>query len=109
MQIPLCYDRLDNPLYRGGYADVWKGEYRGSPVVVKALRVSSTSDFDKIMSVRPMVQTKIDLITADCVEVLQRGCHLENPPSSECPALVGCDNWQLSVCDNLRVDGKRKY
>lgn len=50
VQIPLCYDRLDNPLYRGGYADVWKGEYRGCPVAVKALRVSSTSDFDKIMS-----------------------------------------------------------
>ena len=50
-QIPFCYNRLDNPLYRGGYADVWKGEHRGCPVAVKALRVYSTSDFDKVMSV----------------------------------------------------------
>lgn len=51
LQIPLCYDRSGNPLYRGGYADVWKGEHQGCPVAVKALRVYSTSDFDKITSV----------------------------------------------------------
>ncbi|KAF9646803.1 kinase-like protein [Thelephora ganbajun] len=50
LQIPLCYDRSDTPLYQGGYADVWKGEHRGRPVAVKALRVYSTSDFDKITS-----------------------------------------------------------
>ena len=51
LQISLCYDRLDNPLYRGGYADVWKGEHQGRHVAVKVLRVYSTSDFDKIMNV----------------------------------------------------------
>ncbi|KAF9644930.1 kinase-like protein, partial [Thelephora ganbajun] len=49
-QIPICYNRLDNPLYRGGYADVWKGEHQGRDVAVKVLRVYSTSDFDKITS-----------------------------------------------------------
>jgi hypothetical protein len=51
VQIPLCYNREDNPLYRGGYADVWKGEYNGCDVAVKVLRVYSTSDFGKIASV----------------------------------------------------------
>ena len=51
LQIPLCYNRLDTPLYRGGFADVWKGEYQGRPVAVKALRVYSTSDFAKITRV----------------------------------------------------------
>jgi hypothetical protein len=51
LQIPLCYNRLDTPLYRGGFADVWKGEYQGRYVAVKALRVYSTSDFFKITSV----------------------------------------------------------
>jgi len=51
LQIPLCYDRSDTPLYRGGYADVWKGEYQGRHVAVKVLRVYSTSDFDKITNV----------------------------------------------------------
>jgi len=50
-QIPLCYDRSGAPLYRGGYADVWKGEHQGRHVAVKVLRVYSTDDFVKITSV----------------------------------------------------------
>jgi hypothetical protein len=53
LQVPLCYNRSDTPLYRGGYADVWKGEHQGRSVAVKVLRVYSTSDFDKITSVGP--------------------------------------------------------
>ncbi|KAF9643165.1 kinase-like protein [Thelephora ganbajun] len=48
VQIPLCYNRMDTPLYRGGYADVWKGEHRGREVAVKVLVVYMTSDLDKI-------------------------------------------------------------
>ena len=51
LQIPLSYNRSDTPLYRGGYADVWKGAHQGSHVAVKVLRVYSTSDFDKITTV----------------------------------------------------------
>ena len=51
LQIPLCYDRSDTPLYRGGSAEVWKGEHQGLQVVVKVLRVYSTSHFEKIASV----------------------------------------------------------
>ncbi|KAF9789392.1 kinase-like domain-containing protein [Thelephora terrestris] len=50
LKIPLCYDRQGTALYHGGYADVWKGEYRGLQVAVKVLRVYSTSDFEKITS-----------------------------------------------------------
>ena len=51
LQIPLCYDRSGFPKYRGGYADVWMGEYQGLQVAVKVLRVYSTSDFNKIINV----------------------------------------------------------
>ena len=51
MQIPLCYDRLDTPRYRGGYADVWKGKHHDFPVAVKALRIYSTDEFSKIAKV----------------------------------------------------------
>jgi len=51
LHIPLCYDRLGTPLYRGGYADVWKGEHQGRPVAVKVLRVYLMDDFNKILSV----------------------------------------------------------
>jgi len=53
LRIPLCYDRSDTPLYRGGFADVWKGEHQGRQVAVKVLRVYSTSDFYKVTSVGP--------------------------------------------------------
>ena len=51
LHIPLCYDRSDTPLYRGGFGDVWKGEHQGRHVAVKVLKVYSTSDFDKITKV----------------------------------------------------------
>jgi hypothetical protein len=37
---------------RGGYADVWKGEYQGRPVAAKVIRVYSTTDWNKIRKVR---------------------------------------------------------
>ena len=37
--VPAGYDPTDDALYRGGYADVWKGEYRGREVAVKVIRL----------------------------------------------------------------------
>lgn len=51
IQIPLCYDRLDTPLYRGGFGDVWKGNYEGREVAVKVLVVYLSSNLDKITRV----------------------------------------------------------
>ena len=51
LKIPICYNRSATPLYRGGFADVWKGEYQGRYVAVKVLRVYSTSDIGKIVRV----------------------------------------------------------
>ena len=51
MQIPLCYDRLGTPLFRGGFGDVWKGKYKGREVAVKVLVVYSTSDLDNLTRV----------------------------------------------------------
>lgn len=48
LHIPLCYNRLDPPLYNGGYAEVWKGKHQGREVAVKVLKVYLTSDFDEI-------------------------------------------------------------
>ena len=55
LQIPLCYNRSTIPQCRGGYADVWKGEYQGHPVAAKVLRVYSTSEFHKIRRVGRLV------------------------------------------------------
>ena len=51
LQIELYYDPAAVPHSRGGVADVWKKEYRGLEVAVKALRTSSESDLQKITHV----------------------------------------------------------
>jgi len=49
LKITACYDRASDALYRGGYADVWKGEYCGRDIAVKVLRTYSNSDLQKII------------------------------------------------------------
>ncbi|KAF9791124.1 hypothetical protein BJ322DRAFT_428820 [Thelephora terrestris] len=51
MEIPACYDPTGNALYKGGYADVWKGQYRGKDVAVKVIRIFSNSDLGKVIGV----------------------------------------------------------
>ena len=51
LHVPRCCNRSDRPLYRGGFADVWKGELRGSHVAVKELRVYSNANLSKIARV----------------------------------------------------------
>jgi hypothetical protein len=51
IQIPLCYNRLDDALYNGGYADVWMGEHRGLKVAVKVLRIYTTSNLGQTTAV----------------------------------------------------------
>lgn len=51
LKISVRCDRSDNALYRGGYADVWKGEYHGRDVAVKVVRAYSNSDSQKLFRV----------------------------------------------------------
>ena len=51
IQIPLCYDRTEEPRYEGGFAKVWKGEHEGIEVAVKVLKVFDTNDLTKIKRV----------------------------------------------------------
>ena len=51
LKVPVFYDRDDYPLYKGGFADVWKGECRGREVAVKVIRAYSRSDLRKITKV----------------------------------------------------------
>ena len=56
---------------KGGFADVWKGQYDGREVASKALRVYQTSDLKKIREVgRSLPVVRIDELTASHVEVL---------------------------------------
>ena len=51
LQIESCYDPMALPHSRGGFADVWKGEYRGTEVGVKVLRTCTKSDLEKVTRV----------------------------------------------------------
>lgn len=51
LRVSLSYDRSGLSFRQGGFADVWMGEYQGSQVAVKVLRVSLTSDFQDITKV----------------------------------------------------------
>ena len=51
LQISVFYDRWSTPQCRGGFADVWKGQYQGRPIAIKVTRVYQKSDLDKIRRV----------------------------------------------------------
>ena len=51
MAIPICYDRTTNALYKGGFADVWKGRHCDRDVAVKVIRTYSNSDLQRIIGV----------------------------------------------------------
>jgi len=50
VQIQVDYNRLDTPLYQGGFADIWRGRYQDYHVAVKVLRVYANDNFEKLAS-----------------------------------------------------------
>jgi len=51
LEISFCYDPSEPAIYRGGFADVWKGEYNGQEVSAKVLRVYLTGNLEKTRKV----------------------------------------------------------
>ena len=93
MKILVCYDRMGSALYRGGFAGVWKGEYRGQNVAIKVIRTYTNSDLQKVIGVGTgCVSQTINELTEPCVEVLQGGCDMEDPSASKCAATDRCDD-----------------
>jgi hypothetical protein len=110
LKIPLCYDPTETPLCHGGFADVWKCEYKGQEVVAKVLRVYMRDDLRRIRGVGcPRPVPCIGGLTVSRTEVLQAGCDMELPSSSECVAAVGRDDEREPVCDGVEMDGKWQY
>jgi len=88
LKVPVCYDRNGHPLYKGGFADVWKGEHSGRDVAVKVLRIYSTGDLQRIIDVGFVLcfLSRVYPLTEHCVEVLQGGRHMESPSTPKCAA-----------------------
>ena len=51
LQIEVCYDLLSLAHFRGGFADVWKGNHRGRVVAAKVLRICASDDLQMITRV----------------------------------------------------------
>ena len=64
LQIPVLYDRSSTPQCRGGFADVWKGQYQGQPIAIKVTRVYQKSDPDKIRRVRHFTMLYLSFVSA---------------------------------------------
>ena len=88
LKITAQYDRTRDALYRGGFADVWKGEYDGREVAVKVLRTYSDSDLQKITGVGCLLRSLpyANPLTVHFAEVLQGSCDVEIPSTSKRPA-----------------------
>ena len=84
LTIHLDDDVTGDPLYCGGLADVWKGQYRGRDVAAKVLALRSQRDQGQIRRVSflwcPYLSCVIDT-QPRLAEVLQGGYCLERPPS----------------------------
>ena len=109
LRVSVCYDKTSNALYRGGYADVWKGKLHGQDVAIKVIRTSSNDDLRKIINVgRPLSVHHVSMTTF-CTEILQRGRDVEIPSTSKCPVADRSIDIGDSVRNGIGVDAKREY
>ena len=109
LRVSVCYDQTSNALYRGGYADVWKGNLHGQDVAVKLIRTSSNDDSRKIINVGCLVSVHYVPMTMFCTEILQRGCDVEVPSTSKHPVADRSIDIGDSVRNGIGVDAKREY
>jgi hypothetical protein len=88
LKILVHYDRTSTALYRGGFADVWKGKHFDRDVAVKVIRTYSDDDLQRVIGVRYWSCSLSTWLRADTtsVAVLQGGRDVENTPTSEYPA-----------------------
>ena len=108
LNVLVDYDQTTSPLYRGGYADVWKGKYCGQDVAVKVLRIYSSEELQKVIKVSCWLHPVSihSALTISRAEVLQGSCDLEIPSTPECPTVDGCIDVRGSVHNDIRVDGE---
>ena len=75
--------------WRGGFADVSKGEHQGRPAAIKHLRIGTEDEFDKIFKVGDCTLPGGSQLLSFCSATLSRGSHLETLIPPEYLASVG--------------------
>jgi len=75
--------------WKGGFAEVGKGEHCGRPVAVKQLRIERRDEFGSTFKVSNCTQLdRLDSLTLR-LATLSGGTDLETPVSSKCITSVG--------------------
>jgi hypothetical protein len=94
LKIQVCCDGTGTALYRGVFADVWKGQHCGRDVAVKVIRTYSDDDLQTVIDVRFWSYFLSMCLCADTttVEVLQGGYDVEDAPASEYPTADRSDD-----------------
>ena len=106
LAISVSYDRMDDPLCHGGFAEVWKGTYRGLDVAVKVLKSYQRSDQERVRSVRCRQSSPSAIcVNGQATGVLQGGRGVERTSPSERVAAAGSDHDRHSIRDGVGVDG----
>lgn len=113
LKIDVYYDKNSPPHCSGGFSYVWKGSYRGRAVAVKVLKIYSNRNMQKQIGVRCGCALcpgfACGCPNALDLDVLQRSNNMEDPSTSKCSAISWGDDVRESACDDIRLDGKRKY
>ena len=110
LKAPISFERTGDVVYRGGFADVWKGEHRGQDVAVKVIRIYSDSELQRVIGVSDWMRfLYTHLLMMPFAEILQGSCCVEGPPASECSAADRSDNVWDPICNDIRLDGKWEY
>ena len=111
LAVPVSYDRTGDALYRGGYADVWKGSYCSQDVAVKVIRTYSSDELQKVInvschfcSIYTHYVPKVLL-----VDLLQGSCSVEIPSTPQYPTAIRNIDVGKSVRNGVKVDGKWKH
>ena len=109
--VQVHYNPTEDAPYWGGYAEVWKGEYRGREVAVKVIKRFLRDAPKKVFNVRYWCYfvSPRPTLTILCAEILQGGCDVEIPSTSKHPTTCRSDDVGKSVRNGIALDGKRKY
>jgi len=101
LKVPVSLERTGGVLYRGGFADVWKGEHCGQDVAVKVIRIYSDSDLQRVVGVSCWRRSIPASLTVPHVEILQGGRRMESPPAPKRPAADRSDDVRDSICNDI--------
>lgn len=106
LSVLVSYDRTSDALYRGGFGDVWKGEYRGRDVAVKVIRTYSNGDSQKITHVcfRSYPIPAYCVLILLYIGVLQGGSDMEVPSTPKYPTTNRGSDARDSACNGIELD-----